>query len=75
VELAGLEPATSWVRSRIPDLLERQACPRNSVIYRDFMEVNSLHESDVTRSALYGGVAYGLQDSLSVNATLRRKRP
>jgi hypothetical protein len=47
----------------------------NNVIYRDFIELNSVHESDVTRSAFYGGVAYGLQDSLSVNATLTRKSP
>ena len=75
MELAGLEPATSWVRSRIPAFLKRQVRPRNSLIYRDFMKRSSLHESDVTRSALNGGVAYGLQDSLSVNATLKRKSP
>jgi hypothetical protein len=73
MELAGLEPATSWVRSRIPAFLGHRACPPNSLIYRDFMELSSFHESDMTRSALYGGVAYGLQDWLSVNATLRRK--
>jgi hypothetical protein len=41
MELAGLEPATSWVRSRIRSCTERHLCPRKIVICRDFVKLSS----------------------------------
>src|SRR5215211_6840060 len=60
MELAGLEPATSWVRSRISAFAERHALPRKVLICRGLVVLSALGDSDRTRPDLHGRVAYGL---------------
>jgi hypothetical protein len=63
VDLAGPEPATSWVRSRIGPFRRK---PPESLSLQDFARPLSLLEPRFRRVFLYGRVAYGLQASLIV---------
>jgi hypothetical protein len=71
MELAGLEPATSWVRSRISAFAERHALPRKVLICRGLVVLSALGDSDRTRPDLHGRVAYGLHGLVASHATIR----
>jgi hypothetical protein len=69
MELAGLEPATSWVRSRIRGFLPAHESPRIGRSCREFGLKLCLAQSRLPLIAVHVRVAYGLQGSFALQAT------
>jgi hypothetical protein len=65
MELAGLEPATSWVRSRISGFRIRLPFSRINHVCRAFLVPNEVVYPGFPPISVHGGVAYGLQGLLS----------
>jgi TatD related DNase len=61
-ELAGLEPATSWVRSTIGGFCGRLSSPRKSTPYRNFLEARFLLAHRRTPLARMSGLHMGRTD-------------
>jgi site-specific DNA recombinase len=69
VELAGLEPATSWVRSRIWGIQVDPRSPRITAFCRNFDSKLCPSDNGFPPLVVHGRVAYGLQGLLPRLAT------
>ena len=69
VELAGLEPATSWVRSRIRGFRTDPSSPRIRPLCRQFGVTLCPRDTAFPPIAVHGRVVYGLQPRLPPVAT------